>query len=116
MSTTFTLKINDLRVIQLTNQPNTVCQIDYEYVGLSSDNRAHSYLGTERLDTDDIDSFVVFDDLTEATVVDWLEAVWSDTHYTHMQDQINARLDAPIISSSRAPWLPDSTLEGSASP
>lgn len=116
MSTTFTLKINDLKVIQITDQPNTVCQIDYEYVGVSDDNRAQSYIGTERLSTEDIDSFIAFDDLTEATIVGWLENIWSDTHYTHMQDQINMRLEAPIVTSTRAPWLPEVNAEGGVTP
>lgn len=116
MSTTFTLKINDLKVIQLTDQPNTVCQIDYEYVGVSDDSRAQSYIGTERLSTEDIESFVAFDDLTEATIIGWLESSWSDTHYPHMREQINTRLDAPVITSSRAPWLPERTDAGGITP
>lgn len=116
MSITFTLKINDLRVVQLENQPNTVCQVDYEYVGLNSDNKAHSYIGTERLNTDEIESFVAFDDLTEAMVIDWLEAVWSDTHYTHMQEQITTRFDIPVITSARKPWEPEDTPDGAGNP
>lgn len=106
MSITYTLQINDLRVIQLEDQPNTVCQVDYEYIGINADNKAQSYIGTERLDTEGIESFVAFDDLTEATVIDWLEAVWSDTHYTHMQEQIASRLNIPVITSARKPWEP----------
>ena len=106
MSITFTLQINQLRVVQLNNQPNTVCQVDYEYVGLNDDNKAHSYIGTERLNTEDVESFVSFEQLTEETVVGWLEAAWSDTHYEHMREQINTRFAAPIVTSQSAPWLP----------
>ena len=106
MSITFTLRINELRVVQLEDQPNTVCQIDYEYVGLNGDNKAHSYIGTERLNTDDVESFISFDELTEEVVVSWLEASWSESHYDHMQDQINTRFAAPIVTSESAPWLP----------
>lgn len=106
MSITFNLKINDLRVVQLEDQPNTVCQIDYEYVGVNSENKAHSYIGTERLNTEGIESFIAFDDLTEATVIEWLEAVWSDTHYAHMEEQITGRFDIPVITSARKPWEP----------
>lgn len=116
MSTTFTLKINDLKVIQITDQPNTVCQVDYEYVGVSDDNRAQSYIGSERLSTDNIESFVDFDDLTEAAVIDWLEDIWSDAHYPHMREQIDARLNAPIITSARKPWEPEITEGGDVTP
>lgn len=112
MSTTFTLKINDLRVIQTTDQPNTVCQIDYEYVGVDDNNKSSRYIGSERLNTDDIESFVAFSELTEATVVGWLEGMWSDTHYEHMQEQINARIAAPVVSSMNNPWEPESTPGG----
>lgn len=116
MSTTFTLKINDLRVIQITDQPNTVCQIDYEYVGVDDNNKSSRYIGSERLNTDDIESFVAFEELTEATVVGWLEGMWSDTHYDHMQEQINARIAAPVVSSMRNPWEPEGTPDGAGNP
>ena len=117
MSTTFTLKINDLRVIQLTDQPNMVCQIDYEYVGVNDNDRAQMYIGTARLNTVDVESFVSFEELTEEVIVGWLEDIWSDTHYTHMQEQINARLDAPVITSAAKPWEPEPEPEvGSVAP
>ena len=106
---TFTLRINDLRVVQLEDKPNTVCHIDYEYVGLDDTALAHSYIGTERLNTDDVESFISFDELTEEVVVSWLEASWSETHYDHMKEQINNRFAAPIITSHPFPWEPPHT-------
>ena len=103
----FELKITRLNVIQVDSQPNTVCEVAYEYIGTADDGRTHPFLGTHTLQTDDIESFVSFDDLTEATVIEWLENDWWEGHYEHMQDIINQHLDAPIVTSPRAPWEPE---------
>ena len=103
----YQLRITQLEVVQLESQPNTVCTVHYDYKGTADDGRVHSYFGSEELSTENIESFVSFDDLTEATVIGWLEDVWWEGHYQHMKDTINQHFNAPVVTSPRAPWEPE---------
>jgi hypothetical protein len=118
MSFTYTWKIESLKVKDEVNAegvtlPRAVYQTYWKVTGTNSDGHSGEFSGATPFTAANVPSgsFTAFEDLTEATVIGWIQnVVNSDRGYkAHIDDQIQKRIDeahgtAEQIESDALPW------------
>jgi hypothetical protein len=78
--------------------------IHWRYTGTDGTYSADVY-GSMGLEDPEAGSFIEFDDLTEETVIGWLEAnLEVETLQTNINNNIDSQINPPIVSKS-APWV-----------
>jgi hypothetical protein len=88
---------------------NIVNMIHWRYSGTDGEYSADTY-GSVALETPEEDSFIDFNDLTEETVIGWIE---SKLEIEKLQTNINSNIDNqinPPIVSKTAPWITTPTI------
>ena len=102
--------------VKTKNETNTdgdtlsdaVVQTYWKCTGTDSDGNEGSFSGATPFSAANVPagSFVAFADLTEATVLGWIQAVVVGSYMDHVQAQIQKQIDEATIQEPDLPWAP----------
>lgn len=111
MSMTYTWEITSLKTQNQTNADgdalaNAVIQTYWKKTGTDSDGNTGSFSGATPFTAANTpaDTFVAFADLTEATVLGWVQAVVVGGYEEHVNGQIQKQIDEQTIAEADMPW------------
>lgn len=119
MSITYSLRVDTLdRVPSLDGLTDVVTRAIWTMTGVDEEDRtATSSASTEFPAPTPEQPFIAFDDLSEATVVGWIETHTDPGYLQSRRDhiaQLIADQISPPIVTSRPPWASDPAPEGDA--
>lgn len=111
MAITYTWKVKGLKKTSAAGLSDVVIGTQWECTGTDSDGNAGTFSGATPFKAADVnvDEFVDFADLTEATVLSWIQPVVTGGYWDHVKEQIQKQIDAkknPIVDVSEMPWAP----------
>lgn len=111
MSLTLTYEITGVKT---QNQVNTdgetlsdaVVQTYWKCTGVDADGNEGTFSGATPFTAIGVPAseFVAFSDLTEATVLGWLDAVVTGSYLEHVKAQIQKQIDAQTVQEPSLPW------------
>ena len=115
MSLTYTWKIKSLKK---QDDPSAelndiIVQTYWECTGTDEDDHSGTFHGATPFEPDrvDPDNFTSYEDLTEAQVISWIQAVvnGSSTYKSHIDQQIQKQIDAIVrpmveVNADALPW------------
>ena len=108
---TYTWEITSLKTQNQTNADgdalaNAVIQTYWKKTGTDSDGNTGSFSGATPFTAANTpaDTFVAFADLTEATVLGWVQAVVVGGYEEHVNGQIQKQIDEQTIAEADMPW------------
>jgi len=119
MSITYSLRVDTLdRVPSLDGLTAVVTRAIWTMTGVDEEDRtATSSASTEFPAPTPEQPFIAFADLSEATVVGWIEThtdpAYLQSRRDHIAQLIADQISPPIVTS-RPPWEPDPAPEGDA--
>ena len=100
--------------VKTNNQVNTdgdtladaVVQTYWKCTGTDADGNEGSFAGATPFSAENVPagSFVAFADLTEATVLGWIQNVVVGGYMDHVQEQIQKQIDSATIQEPDLPW------------
>jgi hypothetical protein len=107
MSATFTIKIKGIRTATVNGLENTVKFVDWILVGEEADQEFEL---PQTLDLADPTSgnFIPLSSLTEAAVIEWVEAAATnmDSIKSHIQMVLDKEVAKAVLTSTAMPWAP----------
>ena len=111
MSMTYTWEITSLKKQNQTNTDgdvltNAVVQTYWKKTGTDADGNTGSFSGATPFTAVNTpsSSFVAFADLTESTVLGWVQAVVVGGYEQHVNDQIQSQIDEQTVTEADMPW------------
>ena len=108
MSATFEITINSVRTADINGMSDAVKQVSFDVRGSQQDQ--HFNL-PQNVDLGDPDSaaFKAFSELTEADVVAWVEANFSqmDSVKAHIQHALDRQIAEASLQAKPMPWQPE---------
>lgn len=105
MAISYSVKINGIRVVNSGSLSDVVRDVDYTLTGV--DGAASFALpNTIRLETPEADSFIPFESLTEAQVVEWVEAKDLSSAKAHIAFVVAKEVEKLASESKPLPWAP----------
>lgn len=108
----FTISINGIKVGNIDNLTDVIKRVDFTVTG-TKDSTSFSLPQSIELDNPQANSFVPFEQVTEADVISWIEANF--TGLTAVKQHIEYALDKEIaknkFTSKNMPWAPAITIE-----
>ena len=110
MAITYTWEVTSLKTKNEGDNLNAVVQTYWKKIGTDENGNQGTFSGATPFTSVDVPAgeFVAFEDLTEETVLGWIQAVvvviYEEHVNGHIQNQIDDKI-APIVESS-LPWAP----------
>ena len=111
MSMTYTWEITSLKTQNQTNADgdaleNAVVQTYWKKTGTDADGNTGSFSGATPFTATNTPkgSFVAFADLTEATVLGWIQSVVVGGYEEHVNGQIHSQIDEQTVTEADMPW------------
>lgn len=111
MSMTYTWEVTSLKTQNQTNADgdtleNAVVQTYWKKTGTDEDGNTGSFSGATPFTATNTPagSFVAFADLTEATVLGWIQAVVVGGYEEHVNGQIQSQIDEQTVTEADMPW------------
>ena len=87
---------------------DSVVQTYWKCTGIDADGNEGTFSGATPFTAANVPagSFVAFADLTEATVLGWIQNVVVGGYMDHVQEQIQKQIDSATIQEPGLPWAP----------
>lgn len=110
MAVTYTWEVTGLKTTTINNTPNVVVQTYWKKIGTDGEHTG-TFSGATPFSADSMPAgitFVPFDQLDEATVLSWIQAVVVGSYAEHVDEQIQKQIDDkknPVIDNA-LPWAP----------
>ena len=92
--------------VSLDSKTNVVNNIHWDCNDTDADGNAGRTYGAQAIPTDDLSSFIAYDDITEANAIAWVKAALGDDGVSAQEDSVAAQiavLKTPV-SGSGNPW------------
>jgi hypothetical protein len=103
MATVFTTKVTSMYTLN-TPDPQYVVNCLWEVVGVDGEYTA-SIQGNTTFDSQQAETFVPYDELTEALVISWIPENQIDSAQACVQGQIDSLITPPVSPENTAlPW------------
>lgn len=113
MALTYTWKITSLKKKNSGSLNGVVFQTYWQKTGTDENGHTGVFSGATPFDPAQVDpnNFVAFDQLTEATVLGWIQSVVTGPYEEHVNEQIQRQIDEKNNASSEVaegafPWSP----------
>lgn len=113
MALTYTWKVTSLKKKNSGSLNGVVFQTYWQKIGTDENGHTGSFSGATPFDPARVDAnnFVAFDQLTEAIVLGWIQAVVIGPYEEHVNEQIQRQIDeknsaASDVSAGSFPWDP----------
>ena len=127
MAHTYTWKIKSLKK---QDDPSAelndiIVQTYWECTGTDEDDNSGTFHGATPFEPDQVDpaNFTSYEDLTEAQVLSWVQAVVNDNpgYKAHIDEQIQKQIDAIVrpmveVQSDALPWAESNTASSNTTP
>ncbi len=111
MSTTYTWALKMIKKADVGGLQGVVLQTYWICSGIDEDGNEGVFSGATPFSMDDVspEDFIPYEDLTEADVLGWIEAVVVGDYWDHVAQQIAKQIDAkknPVIEVNEGefPW------------
>jgi hypothetical protein len=108
MAVTYTWEVTGLKTTTLNNTPNVVVQTYWKKIGTDGEHTG-TFSGATPFSADTMPAgttFVPFEQLDEATVLSWIQAVVVGSYDEHVNGKIQEQIDIllnPVVDST-LPW------------
>ena len=110
MSITYAWEITGIKTKTVANTDNVVVQTFWKKIGTDEANNTGEFAGATPFTVSNnfviSNNFISFDNLTENTVISWIQAVVVNDYETHVnssiQEQINNKIN-PVVDTN-LPW------------
>lgn len=110
MAITYTWEVTELKVRDVEPHTDAVVQTQWKKIGTNENGITGEFIGATPLNASNVDpeEFVSFENLTEETVLTWIQAeIAKHPEYTnHMNEKIQQQIQRKTMTEKRAPWLP----------
>lgn len=111
MAITYTWKVKGLKKTTAGGLSDVIIGTQWECKGADEDGNEGTFNGATPFKAADVnvDEFVEFADLTEATVLSWIQPVVTGGYWDHVREQIQKQIDQkknPIVDVNEMPWAP----------
>ena len=113
MALTYEWKLTGLKKTSGNDLSDVVVQTYWTLTGTDGDNNSGTFSGATPFDLSKVDTenFTAYEDLTEATILDWIKAVVVGGYKDHVDEQIQKQIDGkknPVVevNSGDFPWSP----------
>lgn len=114
MAIAYTWEITSLKTKTEGSNADAVVQTYWKKIGTDSvSSETGEFSGATPLSSADVESFTAFEDLTEANVLAWIQAVVVDGYEEHVNAQILKQINEKItpVSESAMPWATEEETE-----
>lgn len=90
-----------------TTNGGGVVQTYWKKTGTDADGNVGSFSGATPFEVDEsAPGYIPFDQLTEADVLGWIQAVVVGSYEEHVNGQIQKQIDQQTITDAEMPWAP----------
>lgn len=95
-----------------TTDGGGVVQTYWKKTGTDADGNTGTFSGATPFEVDETSpDYIPFDQLTEADVLGWIQAVVVGSYEEHVNGQIQKQINSKFISDAQMPWAPAATEE-----
>jgi hypothetical protein len=113
MATTYTWEITSIKA----DASGGVVQSYWTKKGVDDEGRTGTFNGATPFSVDaSAEDYIAFDDLTEADVLGWVQAVVTNDYEEHVNGQIQKQMEANSVSTVAMPWVEPAAAEESVIP
>jgi hypothetical protein len=106
MSLTYDIKVDSVRTATVGNLTNVIKQVNYTVTGTDS-GQSFSLPTKVVLDDPQPESFISFENLTEAQVIEWVADRPETTSVkNHIQLVVDKMVQEAVYQESNLPWAP----------
>jgi hypothetical protein len=116
MSLTYQWKLRSLKKADTSSFDNVVVETSWDCIGTDQNGVFGVYNGVTQFNPFDVDgdSFVAYEDLTEAIVLDWIYTTFVGNYKDHIDLLITRQIDekklSPVeVPQSQLPWSTETT-------
>lgn len=113
MPVTYTWEVTSIRAADLEGFPQAIVQTHWKKIGTDENGFKGEFQGGTpfREVTVPPEEFVPFDQLTEETVLGWIQSVVVGDYEQHVNDQIQKKIDQAKLDANPVsmPWAPQVT-------
>lgn len=109
MSITYTWAVRTVKTCTVENQAGYIFQTYWDKTGTDEDGNVGSFAGATPFTPAITGDFTPFEQLTEAQVLGWIQAVVVGDYEAHVNGQIQKAIDAKKAQVQEAPELPWAT-------
>lgn len=117
MAITYSWKLTSLKKKNSGSLNGVVFQTYWQKTGTDENGNTGIFSGATPFDPAQVDpnNFVAFDQLTEATVLGWIQSVVVDAYEQHVNEQIQRQIDEKVNASADVmagsfPWDPPAAV------
>ena len=92
--------------VSLDSKTNVVTNVHWDCTDADADGNAGRTYGAQAIPTDDLSSFIAYDDITEANAIAWVKAALGDDGVSAQEDSVAAQIAVikTPVSGSGKPW------------
>lgn len=120
MALTYTWAITELALTTVGEHQDYVVQSRWTCTGTDEDGNAGTFSGATPFSPDPSQpDFTPYDQLTEAQVLGWIQAVVVGSYWDHVNEQIMKQIALkkdPVVPTSTFPWSPPAPPEPTPAP
>ena len=118
MALTYTWKVTGIKVKDEGANTSAVVQTYWTKTGVDENGNEGTFNGATPFTSVNVPAgeFVPFDQLTEETVIGWIQSVVVDGYEEHVNGQIQKQIDQKIapVTEATLPWAPATPTQGPA--
>ncbi len=105
MAINYTWKVTSIKTRAVDSLSDVVIQTHWEKSGVDENGNEGKFSGATPFKEVDPISFIPYAELTEAKVLEWIQAVVIGTYEEHVNEQIQKQIDAKtIVVKTDLPW------------
>ena len=108
MAITYTWKVTGVKVRDEGDNSNAVVQTYWQKIGTDENDNEGTFSGATPFTSENTENFIPFAELTEETVLGWIQAVVVGSYEEHVNGQIQKQIDDKVtpVSEPSLPWAP----------
>ncbi len=106
MATTYSWKVTSIKVQDEGSNKNAVVQTFWKKIGTGANGNVGEFSGATPFTSANIpqSSFVPFESLTEAKVIEWIQSVVVGNYEAHVNEQIEKQIAKNDPAEVKMPW------------
>jgi hypothetical protein len=116
----YTWKITSLKVKDEGLHKNAVVQTYWQKTGIDEEGNEGTFSGATPFTSNEVPDgeFISFDELTEETVIGWIQSVVVDSYEEHVNSKINEEIQAKAnpVTEAKLPWVTEEEEEEQEDP
>ena len=106
MATTYSWKVTSIKVKDEGSNKNAVVQTFWKKIGTGENGNVGEFSGATPFTSANIpqSSFVPFESLTEAKVIEWIQSIVVGSYEAHVNEQIEKQIAKNDPADIKMPW------------